>query len=334
MDPISHFAAGVIVGSQCGDNGLFPLFAGMLSLANDGDFVFKWLPGKAFYFFHHRFFHSLTGSLALALGSALAMVLLFPLPFSRALVCALALQAVHLLLDIVLAGGDLALLAPFSSKTWSLPLFAGLHPRIQGAKCEKKSPLVCLLCQAEVFARSYYRWLLVAVAAVLYIRPNTGALLLLLLLPLLLHLACYLRVYRHFSQRFPLARVHPMPADSFCRDWLVLVEQAGGQAVHAVRCRPFAMEHRGSRRLEGASLPSALRQHVTADKDIRSFLHAVPCSRMTARPIDAGYAVALSDPRFAFADGCDYFCYKLIVDSSGKVITKEFREKWTKETHE
>ncbi len=327
MDPITHFSAGVIIGSRFSNEPVLPLFCGCLSVVNDLDFVFKWINHKNLYFLHHKAFHSIYIMLFLSLLASVPVSLLFGLNFSSAVILCLMLFLSHIILDIFVAGGDMTILFPFSMKLFSFPIFPGITPYIKSAKCEKKSPVTCGICQTEVFLRSLFRLSIVAISVAVMIRRDLIWLIFIPLLIIFVKASSYMILRRYIKKRYS-SSPHIIPVSSFPSVWNAVFSAGSKLIVKKLGIRNLHVHETSTKEFLNNDIIDEYKTSLNCDKNISSFLESHPVLYAVSNSVEEGTMLTVFDPRFFFNDKNQYFSYRILLDSSGRIKNAEFREKW------
>ncbi len=329
MDPITHFSAGVIIGTQISSGPLLPVFCGFLSIVNDFDFVFKWMNHKKLYFLHHKAFHSIFTAIIMSAISAVPLSLIFKINFGTSFLLCLLIFITHLGLDLLVAGGDMTLLFPFSMKLYSLPLFPGLTPRIKTALCADKSPITCGICQTEVFLRSLFRLSLVGIAVALMLERNLIGLVSIPLSIILIKGLIFLLIYKYLKKQTSNT-VHLIPLSFFPCTWNAL--SCKGENIHVknIRAGISGIRETTTAVLRQNDILSRYKDILSTDKNISSFMESHPVLYAEKASDGCDDIISIYDPRFKYNDGNVYFLYRIRLEKGISIAESEFREKWSR----
>lgn len=336
MDPYTHLATGILLGSLppaqgLGWAGTAATIAG--SLAPDLDFATRRLGGTRFLYHHHGASHSVPGValLSILVATALWMIrpdaswpLLWFLTFGSGLL--------HDLLDILMHNTGVQLLFPLTRRRVAHPLLIGVNPPVLSERCGDGRYSTCFVCQMRQSVRNPVWWILMLGGAVDLIwriagREEiqsfwAGACLL---------SAAGLLLFAEVRRRRALGRSGLprgsliVPAAQGLSRYLVLQERQEAVETRFVDLRSGAVE---ARRFPRDWIRDPLIRSTENLPDVVRFRRVarIPHARVLERgphPV-----VEWADLSYTYPSPFPLFALRLRLDPKGRLEEAEFRERW------
>jgi membrane-bound metal-dependent hydrolase YbcI (DUF457 family) len=340
MDPITHIVAGaaaaaLAVPETAGLSPLIPIAVGVAaSLTPDLDFITKQFSQAAFLRHHHGITHGISSAALQGALVALVFSAIFGLQFYvPLLIAALAAEATHLILDMLLHSNGIAILSPFSERRFSLPILLGINPLTALAQCHRQNIAICTLCQFNSAIRNPMP-LVLFVGTVLgamdfeHVRIYAGACVSFMALWYLLAVWARVMAKRHLHRLGDFTDwelLGPFPANFYLTKWLgvfrrddvyeTVIIQLGRKGLLS---KFYYGKNRQGSHLEEAK-QSSMRQ---------TFETAAYVPFETEKHEQGGYKISWLDLSHALDPNIELFSLHVHLDEQGHLLRSAFRERW------
>jgi hypothetical protein len=331
MDPLTHAAAGFVVGAAGGGGEVEIATAFLASLAPDAEFLTRKIPRTAFLDYHHGLTHTAFGGMLAAAGIAAVCSWITGTPWLSLLPFALAGIASHIILDLLMHNNGIALWAPFSRKRVAFPLVLGLNPRTASKHCKEGRYGTCFLCQAHGSLFNPFFWVLLAGTLIGLAVPSlrrAAAIVALVLLAIysLVALAQKQKARRLVREETSGAfRWKAFPASFNLQTWLTVSEKEDDFESSLVDTRRHAILW--SHVFPKHPLPPAVEKSKSV-LSVRGFQNSVIFPYWLHETENGVDHIAWRDLSYSFSTDVELYALHIRIDTEGALIQNEFHERW------
>jgi membrane-bound metal-dependent hydrolase YbcI (DUF457 family) len=340
MDPITHVVAGAAIAAlvtpdTAGLSPLIPIATGVVaSLTPDLDFISKHVSQAAFLRLHHGITHGILPTVIQAALVALIFAAFAGMHFYLLLfIAALAAEATHLILDMLLHSNGIAILSPFSERRFSFPLLLGVNPKTTLAQCHLQNLAVCLLCQLNGAIRNPapLALFITAVLGVLdfeHLRIYSGV------------CFCFLTIWYVLAGRARFAAkkhmlkledfkgwelLAPFPASFYLIKWLGVFRRDNVYETVVIQLgkQGYLTKHNHGKNMSGLHLETAKQNPF---REIFETTAYIPFEKETSEP--GGYKITWVDLSHAIDPQVELVAVHIHLDEQGQLLRSAFRERW------
>lgn len=340
MDPITHIVAGaaaaaLVTPDIAGLSPLIPIAAGVAaSLTPDLDFISKHISQAAFLRHHHGITHGILTTMVQAALVALVFAMFAGMQFYLSLlIAALAAEATHLILDMLLHSNGIAIFSPFSERRFSFPLLLGVNPKTTLAQCHLANIAVCLLCQLNGAVRNPAPMALfiTAVLGVLdfdHLRIYSGICFCFLAVWYLLAGWARLAARKHMLKLEDFSGwelLGPFPASYYLIKWLGVFRRDDVYETVVIRLgkQGYLSKHSFGKNRSGLHLETAKQSPLRATFETAAY---IPFEEETSEP--GGYKITWLDLSHAIDPQVELVAVHIHLDEQGHLLRSAFRERW------
>jgi hypothetical protein len=316
---------------------LIPIAIGVAaSLTPDLDFITKQISQASFLRHHHGITHGILPTVIQAALVALIFAVFVGMKFYLLLfIAALAAEATHLILDMLLHSNGIAIFSPFSERRFSFPLLLGVNPQTTLAQCHLQNIAVCMLCQLNGAIRNPtpLALFITAVLGVLdfdHLRIYSGV------------CFCFLAIWYSLAGWARIAaRKHmlkledfkgwellgPFPASFYLIKWLGVFRRDDVYETVVIKLGKdgYLMKHNYGKNKSGLHLETAQNSPYRETFETAAY---IPFEAETSEP--SGYKVTWLDLSHAIDPQVELVAVHIHLDEQGHLLRSAFRERWNR----
>jgi membrane-bound metal-dependent hydrolase YbcI (DUF457 family) len=340
LDPITHIVAGAAIAALitpdiAGLSPLIPIAAGVVaSLTPDLDFITKQISQASFLRHHHGITHGILSTMVQAAAVALIFAAFAGMQYYLPLlIAALAAEATHLILDMLLHSNGIAILSPFTERRFSFPLLIGVNPLTTLAQCHLQNIAVCMLCQLNGAIRNPTP-LALFVAAILgvldfdHVRIYSAACFGFMTVWYLLAGWARLAAHRHLRKLEDFKGwelLGPFPASFYLIRWLGVFRRDDVYETVVIKLGKYGYlrKHSYGKNNSGLHLETA---HQSPYRETFETAAYIPFEAEISEP--GGYKVTWLDLSHAIDPQIELVSVHVHLDEQGHLLRSAFRERW------